>query len=109
MLRMREEIIDIETALRRRLNWGKGVSLGGESTSSRELIEEVDSHIKSLKNKINYRDKLIAHKQEVISDREATINQNNQSKHPTNQGTKRGDRSPKVSCWVITSTYNDQP
>ena len=76
MLRMREEIIDIETALRRRLNWGKGVSLGGESTSSRELIEEVDSHIKSLKNKINYRDKLIAHKQEVISDREATINEN---------------------------------
>ena len=70
---MKDIGLDIDRALRRRLNWGKGGETKGQNLSESSIIDEIDSRFTSLKKKISYRDRVIAQSRETISNHEATI------------------------------------
>ena len=71
ILEMREAKFDIEQALRRRLNWGKGGETSGLNLSENSIIDEVGNRFTSLKKKISYRDRVIAESRETISNQKA--------------------------------------
>ena len=71
MLEMRDAGFDIEQALRRRLNWGKGGETSGLNLSENSIIDEVGNRFTSLKKKISYRDRVIAESRETISNQKA--------------------------------------
>ena len=70
---MKDMGLDIDRALRRRLNWGKGGETKGQNFSESSIVDEIDSRFTSLKKKISYRDRVIAQSRETISNHEATI------------------------------------
>ena len=70
---MKEAKFDLKDALRRRLNWGKGELAQTVELDSDDLITLFDNRIKSLKNKVCYRDKVIAQMHTDISDHKAVI------------------------------------
>ncbi|MFI3293881.1 MAG: IS66 family transposase [Rikenellaceae bacterium] len=70
---MKDAGLDIEQALRRRLNWGKGAEVKSQNASETSIVDEIDNRFASLKKKISYRDKVIAESREIISNRESTI------------------------------------
>ncbi|MFR9524356.1 MAG: hypothetical protein SNH94_07265, partial [Rikenellaceae bacterium] len=65
--------LDIEQALRRRLNWGKCAETKSQNASETSIVDEIDNRFTSLKKKISYRDRVIAESREIISNRESTI------------------------------------
>ncbi|MFR9592870.1 MAG: IS66 family transposase [Rikenellaceae bacterium] len=73
---MKDTGLDIEQALRRRLNWGKGAEAKSQNASRSSIVDEIDNRFTSLKKKISYRDNVIAESREIISNREATIAKN---------------------------------
>ena len=70
---MKDVGFDIEQALRRRLNWGKGSEMNSQTIAESSILDEVDSRFTSLKKKISYRDRVIAESRETISDQKAII------------------------------------
>lgn len=70
---MKDVELEIMQALRRRLNWNKGVDAKSLSTCEHSIIDEFDSQFSNLKKKISYRDKIIAKSRETISNHKATI------------------------------------
>ncbi|MFI3316500.1 MAG: hypothetical protein SNF93_02835, partial [Rikenellaceae bacterium] len=73
---MKDAGLDIEQALRRRLNWGKGAETKSQNASESSIVDEIDNRFTSLKKKISYRDRVIAESREIISNRESTIAKN---------------------------------
>ncbi|MFR9668118.1 MAG: IS66 family transposase [Rikenellaceae bacterium] len=70
---MKDTGLDIEQALRRRLNWGKGAETKSQNASESSIVDEIDNRFTSLKKKISYRDKVIVESREIISNCKSTI------------------------------------
>ena len=86
ILEMREAKFDIEQALRRRLNWGKGGETSGQNLSENSIIDEVGNRFTSLKKKISYHDRVIAESRETISNQ--MVQSTTIYMQPQNQGAK---------------------
>ena len=70
---MNDTKLHLEEALRRRLNWGKGGLAHSAEPDQEDLVDQIDSRFKSLKNKIHYRDKQLSKSREIISAHQKTI------------------------------------
>ncbi len=70
---MKDLGLDIDRALRRRLNWGQAGEANGQASTFISIVDEVDARFTSLKKKISYRDKVIAKSRVTISNQKTTI------------------------------------